>query len=190
MISKAAFCTTILCAVFAMNIANADDKRPIKIRFAGAFLQNMEQAEVDVMGTPTGETVLRSLAFVKARGSLGRHDTMAVTFSGPPVSEERCPDGLIKIADILENNTVSTFNDLSVLYGNGTGVVCLDPAAPTEFPKAFIKGTYDGGTGRFRHARGEWSTSFGLLEPVGFATQFIAEDGITTGYITGVRGDD
>ena len=60
-----------------------------------------------------------------------------------------------------------TFGDLSLLYGNGTGFVCLNSADPTAFPLAEIEGFWDGGTGRFRHAGGEWSIRFDFAERVG-----------------------
>jgi hypothetical protein len=165
--------------------ALADDGRPLMISFAGGFLQNLQQAQVDMMGMPTGEVESRSLVIVKGRGTLGPVDIMAVTFSGPPISETECSEGLVKVADIIENNLVLTFNDLSLLYGNGTGVVCLDPLNPTAFPVAEITGTWDGGTGRFAHVAGDWSISFDVAERVGSATQFIAENGVIRGHING-----
>ena len=86
---------------------------------------------------------------------------MAVTFSGAPVSAKSCPDGLIKVADIVEINLLLTCRDLSLLYGNGTGIVCLNPADPTAFPIAKIDGAWDSGTGRFGNADGTWSLRFG-----------------------------
>ena len=168
-----------------MSYALADDERPFLIRFAGGFVQNIQQAQVDMMGTPTGEVESRSLVIVKGRGTLGQVDIMGVTSSGPPVSEMTCSEGLVKVADIIENNLVLTFNDLSLLYGNGSGVVCFNPLDPTAFPVAEITGTWDGGTGRFAQAGGDWSIRFGVAEPVGSATQFIAENGLIQGHVSG-----
>lgn len=180
----------LIMATLAMNSAFADGTRAFKIRFAGGFVQNILQAQVDMMGIPTGVVESRSMALVKGQGTFGRVDGIAVSVSGPPVSDQSCSGGLVKVADIVENNLVLTFGDLSLLYGNGTGVVCFNPADPTAFPLAEVEGTWDGGTGRFRRAGGNWSIRFGVVEPVGVGTQFIAETGVIKGHLTGLRDDD
>ncbi len=172
-----------------VNSAFADDTQKLKIHFAGGFVQNILQMQVDAMGVPTG-VESRSMALVKGRGTFGRVDIMAITVGGPPISDATCSGDLIKIADIVENNLVLTFGDLSLLYGNGAGAVCLNPRDPTAFPLAEVKGTWDGGTGRFEHAGGTWSIQFNFAEPVGMATQFVAETGEIKGYLTGLRDDD
>jgi hypothetical protein len=77
-----------------------------------------------------------------------------------------------------------------LLYGNGSGVVCLNELDPTAIPLAEVEGTWYGGTGRFASAGGTWSGRFDFAEPVGFATQFIAEAGVLEGYVTRPRDDD
>ena len=180
----------LIMATLAMNLAFADGNRVFKIRFAGGFVQNILQAQVDVTGIPTGEVESRSIALVKGQGTFGRVDGIAVSVSGPPLSGQSCSDGLVKVADILENNLVLTFDDLSMLYGNGTGVVCFNPADPTAFPVAEIDGTWDGGTRRFGGVGGNWSLRFDVAEPVGVTTQFIAETGVISGHLTRPLGDD
>ena len=180
----------LIMAVLSMNSAFADGTRSFKIRLAAGFVQNIQQAQVDMTGTPTGVVESRSIALGKGLGTLGRVDIMAVTFSGPPESDKSCSADLVKVADIVENNLLFTFSDLSQLYGNGTGVVCFNPADPTAFPIAEIEGTWDGGTGRFGSAGGKWSLRFSVAEPVGVATQFIAETGVITGHLTGLHDDD
>jgi hypothetical protein len=180
----------LIMATLAMNSAFADGNRVFKIRFAGGFVQNILQAQVDMFGNPTGAVESRSMALVKGQGTFGRVDGIAVSVSGPPVSDQSCSGGLVKVADIVENNLVLTFGDLSLLYGNGTGVVCLNPADPTAFPLAEIEGTWDGGTGRFGGVGGNWSLRFDVAEPVGVATQFIAETGVITGHVTRLHDDD
>lgn len=185
---RLALSAALIIATLAMNSAFADGKQKFKIRFAGGFVQNIQQAQVDAMGTTTG-VENRSMALVKGRGAFGKVDIMSVTISGPPISGELCSSGLFPIADIVENNLVLTFGDLSLLYGNGTGVVCPNPDDPFAYPLAEIKGTWDGGTGRFKRAGGEWSIRFRVAEPVGKATQFIAETGVIKGHIARVRDD-
>jgi hypothetical protein len=177
-------------AALAMTSTFADGVRPLKIRIAGGFVQNINQAQIDMMNAPTGVVEPRSIALGKGVGTFGRVDFMAVTFSGPPVSDKSCPAGLVKVADIVENNLLLTFSDLSMLYGNGSGVVCFDPAIPAAPPVAEIDGTWDGGTERFEDAGGTWSLRFDVAVPIGIATQFIAETGIITGHLTGMDQDD
>jgi hypothetical protein len=180
----------LIIATLAMSPASADGTKAFKIGFAGGFVQNIQQMQVTPDGYPTLMEESRSIALVKGRGTFGRVDIMAVTVSGPPISDKSCSGGLIKIADIVENNLVLTFGDLSLLYGNGTGAVCLNPLDPTAFPLAEVEGTWDGGTGRFKRAGGKWSIRFNFAEPVGVATQFVAETGVIEGHLTGLRDDD
>ena len=187
---RVALGAVLIMATLAMNSAFADGKQKLKIRFAGGFVQNIQQMQVYPDGTPNLIEKSRSVALVKGRGTFGKVDIMSVTVSGPPISDKSCPIGFLKVADILENNLVLTFGDLSLLYGNGTGIVCLNLADTSAFPLAEIDGTWDGGTGRFKRAGGEWSIRFNFAEPVGVATQFIAETGVIKGHITRGRDDD
>ncbi len=187
---KLAIGAALIVATLAMSPAFADGGKKFKIRFAGGFVQNIQQMQVDMMGVPTGMVESRSMALVKGRGTFGRVDGIAVTVGGPPVSDKACSAGLVKVADIVENNLVLTFGDLSLLYGNGTGVVCLNPANPTAEPLAEIEGTWYGGTGRFARAGGTWSIRFDFAERVGVATQFVAETGVIKGRLTGLRDDE
>lgn len=188
--NRLALATALIMAIFATNSAFADGTQELKIRIAGGFVQNIQQMQVDMTGIPTGILESRSMALVKGLGTFGRVDIMAVTVDGPPVSDTPCSTGLIKVADIVENNLVLTFSDLSLLYGNGTGVVCFNPLDPTAPPIAEIDGTWDGGTGRFGGVGGSWSVQFGVAERVGMATQFIAETGVLKGHLTGFGRSD
>jgi hypothetical protein len=180
----------LVMATLAMNSVLADGNRMFKMQFAGGFVQNILQLQVDMMGIPTGEVGTRGMAVGKAKGTFGRADVVAVSIGGPPVSDQSCSAGLVKVADILENNFLLTFEDLSLLWGNGTGVVCLDPANPTAIPRAEIAGTWDGGTGRFEGVGGNWSVRFDVAEPIGMATQFAAETATITGHLTRPHQDD
>ena len=185
-----ALSAVLVMASYFMSSAFADGKRPIEMRFAGGFIQNIQQAQVDMMGIPTGVVESRNIVLAKGQGTFGRVDLMGISYSGPPISNRSCSNGLVKVADIVENNLVLTFNDLSLLYGNGAGVVCINPGDPTALPIAEIDGTWDGGTGRFENAGGNWTIEIGVAEPVGMATQFIAETGVLKGYVTRPRHDD
>ncbi|MEJ2128875.1 MAG: hypothetical protein P8X81_08505 [Woeseiaceae bacterium] len=187
---KLALGAALMMATLGINSALADGDRPFKMRFAGGFVQNFLQLQVDMAGMPTEDVETRSIAFGKGKGTFGRADVVGVSIGGPPVSEQQCSNGFIKVADITENNLLLTFDDLSMLYGNGTGVVCLNPANPTEFPIAEIDGTWDGGTGRFAGVSGNWSIRFDYAEPIGVTTQFAAEAAVITGHITRTHDHD
>ena len=124
---------------------------------------------------------------LRGKGSLGRYQATAITKAGPPISPRPCPAGLLKIADITSNNLVLTFNDLSLLYGDGTGVVCFNPIDPEAAPVAEIDGEWLGGTGRFADAGGEFSVRFDEAVEISPATQATAETGTVTGYVTSSR---
>jgi hypothetical protein len=98
-----------------------------------------------------------------------------------PVPDERCADGFLKIADITHNNLVFKFEDLSLLFGDGNGVVCLDFANGALF--AGVDGTWLGGTGRFRGATGEFSVRFDEVFEVSTETRVVAETGTITGML-------
>ena len=72
----------LIMATLAMNSAFADGTRAFKIRFAGGFVKNIQQAQVDMMDIPTGLLESRSMALIKGRGTFGNVDIMAVTVSG------------------------------------------------------------------------------------------------------------
>jgi hypothetical protein len=173
-----------VAAPFVMTTsAYAERSKSFEQRFSAGFLQNLTQNQV-VMGIPTGATQRVNLVIGSGAGSLGRGQTIAVTKSGPPISAAPCPAGLIKVADIVSNNILWTFEDLSMLYGDGTGVVCLDPAAPSEPPSAEIEGTWLGGTGRYEDVvGGDFSIRFTFFEVISPETQFNAETGIVTGTV-------
>lgn len=180
----------LILPALMVNEVFADGAKDFKMRFAGGFIQNIQQLQVTPDGIPTGMVESRSMALVKGHGTFGKADIMAVSVSGPPVSGVACSNGLIAVADIVENNLVLTFNDLSLLYGNGSGVVCWNPADPAALPLAEIEGEWHGGTGRFSGAGGHWSIRFDFAAPVGGVTQFAAESGVIKGHLTGLGHDD
>lgn len=180
----------LILPALMVNEVFADGAKDFKMRFAGGFIQNIQQLQVTPDGIPTGVVESRSMALVRGHGTFGKADIMAVSVSGPPVSGTACSKGLVPVADIVENNLVLTFNDLSLLYGNGSGVVCWNPADPAALPLAEIEGEWHGGTGRFTGAGGHWSIRFDFAAPVGGVTQFAAETGVIKGHLTGLDHDD
>ena len=129
-----------LAMLIGVSTAHAGE-RTVWMRFAGALLQNVEQTD---LGT-------KSAVHVRAWGNLGRADitgfALEVAPSMGPTEDSACPEGFSKIADIVENNIVLTFGDLSLLYGEGSGVICA--ASPTGPFFTRIDGHWTGGTQRF-----------------------------------------
>ncbi len=162
----------------------AAGERPVWMRFAGALLQNVEQTEV-VVDEKTGATApaAKSIVHVRAWGNLGRAEItgygLEVAATMPPAPAAPCPADSGKLADIVENNLVLTFTDLSLLYGEGSGALCLRYATGEVY--AVVAGTWKGGTQRFRNASGEWEISFDEAVPVGLNATALAENGTIKG---------
>lgn len=173
----------MLFVVVAINAqpSSAEGNRDVKMRFAGDFIRNIEQTDVDAFGQPVATSPV-DLVRASAVGNLGKADLTAVAKSKSllqPVPDERCPDGFMKIVDITDNNLVFTFSNLSLLFGDGTGVVCINFANGSQF--VGIDGEWLGGTGRFRGAAGEFSVRFDEAFEVSSKTQVVAETGTITG---------
>ncbi len=180
-----AFGAALIMATLAMNSAFAEGGRKVHMRFAGDFIQNIETQKIEQ--TDDGPIVTTStvgLVRSKAKGNLGRADLTAVTKSQPvlPGYDERCPDYFTKVAKITDNNLVFTFVNLSLLYGNGDGVVCINFDNGEQF--VAIDGIWLGGTGRFRNATGEFSIRFDEYVVVSSVTQLVAESGTVTGTLS------
>ena len=115
-----------LLTVLGAQTASANGDRPVFLRWAGDFIQNLEQTDVDELGIPFGTS---NVGLVRARavGNLGSADLTAVTkaMNVIPGPDDRCPVGFIKVVEITDNNLVFTFSDLSLLYGDGQGLVCI-----------------------------------------------------------------
>ena len=175
----------VFIGVFALlgtQTASAEGDRHVSLRFAGDFIQNLEQTDV-VAGVPTGDTSTLGLIRAKVKGSLGRADLTAVAKSKGvefgPEWDERCPYDFLKVEEITDNNLVFTFSDLSLLYGNGQGVVCINFANGEQY--VAVEGLWLGGTARFRNAKGEFSIRFDTFNLVNPNTQIVAEAGTITG---------
>jgi hypothetical protein len=170
----------VVFAVTGGHIASAEGDQDVYLRFAGDFIQNIEQADVGPDMLPTGTTSTLGIVRAKVKGNLGQADLTAVTKVENvfPVPDGRCPAGYLKIVEITDNNLVFTFPNLSLLYGDGQGVVCLNFGTFEEY--AVVEGNWEGGTGRFRDAEGEFSIGFdeSYLFP---NTQVTAEAGTIAG---------
>ena len=169
-----------LFTVLAAQTASANGDRPVFLRWAGDFIQNLEQTDVDEFGNPIGTS---NLGLVRARavGNLGSADVTAVTkgVNLIPEPDDRCPGGFMKVVEITDNSLVATFSDLSLLYGDGQGVVCINFASGEQYVS--VEGVWLGGTARFRNATGDFSIHFEEFALVNPNTQVVAESGTITG---------
>jgi hypothetical protein len=172
-----------LLTVLGAQTASADGDRPVFLRWAGDFIPNLEQTDVDEFGMPIGTS---NLGLIRARavGNLGSADLTAVTktVNVNPGPDDRCPDGFIKVVEITDNSLVFTFSDLSLLYGDGQGVVCIDFASGAQY--IAVEGVWLGGTARFQNATGEFSINFDEFALVSPVTQVVAESGTITGTLS------
>ena len=173
----------LMALVIAPTQVSAGGDRSVFMRFAGDFIQNLEQTDVDEYGMPIGTSNL-GIIRGKAKGNLGSADVTAVTKAEnvEPVFDSRCPEGFLKVANITDNSLVITFSDLSLLYGDGQGFVCVNFANGDEY--SAIEGIWLGGTARFRDAEGEFLINIDEFVRVNPNTQIIAESGTITGTIS------
>jgi hypothetical protein len=172
-----------LFTVLGAQTASAKGDRPVFLHWAGDFIQNLEQTDVDEFGIPVGTS---NLGLIRARavGNLGSADLTAVskTENVIPGPDVRCPDGFMKIVEITDNNLVLTFSDLSLLYGDGQGIVCINFANGEQY--IAVEGEWLGGTARFRNATGEFYISFDEFALVSPITQVVAESGTIMGTLS------
>lgn len=172
-------------AVLGTQVASAEEDRHVFMRFAGDFIQHLEQTDADVNGVPVGPTSLLGLVRAKVKGNLGRADLTAATKASYPIPApdmDNCPAGFFKVVVITDNSLVFTFSDLSLLYGNGQGVVCVNFGTGAQY--IAVEGEWLGGTGRFLNANGEFSIRFDEYIPVNPNAQIVAEAGTITGTLS------
>lgn len=173
----------VVFAVLGAQTASANGDRPVFLRWAGDFIQNLEQTDVDEFSMPIGTS---NSGLIRARvvGNLGSADLSVVTKTENliPGPDDKCPGGFMKVAAITDNSLVFTFSDLSLLYGDGQGVVCINFANGEQY--VAVEGVWLGGTARFRNAEGEFSIHFDEFAMVNPNTQVVAESGTITGTLS------
>ena len=173
----------VVFAVLGAQTASANGDRPVFLRWAGDFIQNLEQTDVDEFSMPIGTS---NSGVIRARvvGNLGSADLTVVTKTENliPGPDGSCPGGFMKVAAITDNSLVFTFSDLSLLYGDGQGVVCINFANGEQY--VAVDGVWLGGTARFRNAEGEFSIRFEEFALVNPNTQVVAESGTITGTLS------
>ena len=165
--------------------AIADKTMEVDLRFAGAFTSGI--LHVDPM---TGLTVASALIRTTVVGNLGRGVTQGSGAGGGSIPEVTTSclgaDGLFLKIIATENPLVTTFDDLSLLFNDGTGEICIDLITGNSVFRFDI--IFTGGRGRFEGATG-YAVIEGEAEPVSADGSFMGETGTIIGWVT-VPDDD
>ena len=160
--------------------AVADKTVNMNLRFAGNFASGILH-----VNPITGEIVPSALIHVTAVGSPGRAEIRGSGASGDapiPVVTFDClgSSGLFLSIIATEDPLIFTFQDLSLLFANGSGEICVDlisGLSEFEFNIMFI-----GGRGRFEGATGQ-AVIRGEAERVSNDGSFQGETGTIVGWI-------
>ena len=141
------------------------------LRFAGAFISN---------------SLPSPLIHVQAKGSPGKAVIRGYGAGGDSVSDPifEClgsPGVFIRVT-ATEDPLLFTFQDLSLLFADGNGEICIDLTSPTFNSVFRFDITFTGGRGRFEGATGN-AVITGEAEPVSADGSFLAETGTIVGTI-------
>ena len=153
----------------------------MNLRFAGAFATGI--LHVDPM---TGNVVPSPLIHVQAKGSPGKAVIRGYGAGADALPEftisclgASSDDGFLRI-EAGEDPLLFTFQDLSLLFANGDGEICINlDTAISEFRFDI---SFTGGTGRFEGATGT-AVITGEAVPVSNDASFLAETGTIVGTI-------
>ena len=151
--------------------AVADKVVEMDLRFAGAFISNSLPSpliHVQAKGKP-GKAVIRGYG---AGGDI----------VSPPIDECLGSSGSFIRVTAMEDPLIFTFRDLSLLFADGSGEICVDLTSPT-FDSVFrFDITFTGGRGDFEGATGT-AVITGEAHPVSVDGSFLAETGKIVGWI-------
>jgi len=112
------------------------------------------------------DTLPVNLITASATGSFGAdHAQVATEFypADPDDYDVTCSEGHDMFVGIVLSTSVMTFENHDQLFAfSQDGWMCLstDPDMKGHFYGRVIEGWYDGGTGRFANAEGDWMTTF------------------------------
>ena len=159
--------------------ALADKTIEMDLQIAGAFIS-------DSLPSP--------LIHAQAKGKPGKAeirgygaDTSGDTVDAP-VFECLGSPGVFAHITAAEDPLVFTFEDLSLLFANGSGTICVDLTSPTFDVVFRFDIIFTGGRGDFEGATGT-AVITGEAHPVSSDGSFLAETGMIVGWIN-VPDDD
>ena len=147
----------------------------MNLQFAGAFI--------------TSSSLPSSLIHVQAKGSPGKAVIRGYGASGAgvpaPAVVEDCLSGTAGVflsIIVGEDPLIFTFQDLSLLFADGSGEICVDLTSLTGNAEFRFDITFAGGRGRFEGATGT-AVITGEAVPVSNDGSFLAETGTIVGTI-------
>ena len=159
--------------------ALADKVVEMDLRFAGGFISNSLPSpliHVQAKGKP-GKVVIR-----------GYGGDPAGDIVEAPVFECLGSPGVFVRITVAEDPLLFTFKDLSLLFADGTGVICVDQTSPTGDVMFRFDIMFTGGRGKYEGATGT-AVITGEAQPVSANGTFLAETGTIVGTII-VPDDD
>jgi len=184
--------TVVLVLAGGLPLTAAADKViEMDLRFAGNFVASGIK-HLD-LSTPTvpDDTTASPLIHVQAKGKPGRAVIRGFGGGGDavPVMSSNClgTPGVFLSITADEDPLIFTFKDLSMLFADGSGQICIDlitGLSTFEFNIMFI-----GGRGDFESATGQ-AVITGEAEPVSADGSFLAETGTIVGWIVVPDDDD
>lgn len=148
--SSALLCLGVVCA----PVSSAGDRpgaRPINIKVSYAGIGYKTTFDTNGDGFPV------DLSLTDSQGTLGAAKLAITTewFIDP----HECPDGFDVPFVLVNTATAYTFADQSQLFGfSQDGWLCANSTTGVYYGEEH--GVYNGGTGRFEGATGEWTTKF------------------------------
>lgn len=172
----------LLLGVGAPQASYAEKTIKVDMQFAGAFSNSI--LRVDPFD-PIGPPVASALIDVKTRGSLGKGVGQGFGGRGDtvegPVSKCLGADGLFLKVTTIEDPLVWTFEDLSLLFATGPGVICVDLTTGKSVFEFNVM--FTGGRGRFEGATG-YAVIEGEAEPVSADGSLNGETGTMVGWLS------
>jgi len=173
----------LLVAIGLPRTAVADREIKMDLRFAGGFVASgIVHLDLDPMAT--ADTTTSPLIHVQARGKPGRAVIRGFGAGGDgiPMETTSClgSDGLFLRIMADEDPLLFTFTDLSLLFADGFGEICIDLTTGNSEFRFDI--TFIGGRGRFEGATGT-AVITGEAVPVSADGSFLAETGTIVGTI-------
>ncbi len=176
----------LLIAAGLPQTAVADKMVKVDMEFAGGFVASgIVHSDLSTMNST--DTTTSPLIHVQAKGSPGRAVIRGFGAGGdgiPVFTSDDClgsssTAGFVRIL-VEEDPLLFTFNDLSLLFADGTGEICID--INTGFSEFQFDITFMGGRGRFEDATGT-AVIRGEAVPVSADGSFLAETGTIVGTI-------
>jgi hypothetical protein len=169
----------IFLLILAFGLAPVSQAEGLKYKatYDGTFLDTSFDINEDGFFTD----VVRG----SGQGTFGQSDTVIVTeFLPLGVTGECASEDDLRLI-VIYSKGVATYSKGEQLYtSSGGGYICVDLA--TGDYEGLATGVFDGGTGRFENAYGNFETRFSgrnLTFPVGLPFGFGSINGVTTGLL-------